>query len=101
MVLEIATLIIKDGKTKAFEADFKKAEKYISSIDGHIEHSLQKCMEQENKYVFLVKWETLEAHTIGFRKSEIYQEWKNLLHHYYEPFPTVEHYQMVDQSFDP
>ena len=98
MVLEIATLIIKEGQNEKFESDFKKAEQYISSIEGHIEHGLQKCMEQENKYVFLVKWESLEAHTIGFRQSDVYQKWKSLLHHYYEPFPTVEHYQIVDLS---
>lgn len=39
-----------------------------------------------------MKWETIEDHEIGFRKSEEYQKWKKLLHHFYEPFPTVEHY---------
>lgn len=40
----------------------------------------------------MVNWETIEDHEVGFRKSDKYQEWKKLLHHFYEPFPTVEHY---------
>ena len=43
--------------------------------------------------ILLVQWETLEAHTEGFRKSEKYCRWKELLHHFYDPFPIVEHYQ--------
>jgi heme-degrading monooxygenase HmoA len=58
-------------------------------------HSLQKCIEQDNKYILLVNWEHIEDHTIGFRQSAVYQQWKELLHHYYDPFPVVEHYEMV------
>ncbi len=49
-------------------------------------------MEEEDKYLLLVNWKTIEDHEIGFRKSAEYEEWKNVLHHFYEPFPTVEHY---------
>ncbi len=49
-------------------------------------------METPNRYLLLVEWETLEAHTIGFRRSPRYQEWRALLHHFYAPFPTVEHF---------
>jgi len=48
-----------------------------------------------NRYILLVNWERLEDHTEGFRGSEEYQEWKKLLHHFYDPFPTVEHYESV------
>ena len=92
MILEVATLQIKVGLSEAFEANFKKAEKIISSMNGYISHQLKKCIEQDDKYILLVNWETIEDHEIGFRKSEEYQEWKALLHHFYDPFPTVEHY---------
>ena len=46
--------------------------------------------------MLLVRWRRLEDHTEGFRKSAEYQEWKRLLHHFYDPFPTVEHYRLVD-----
>lgn len=95
MILEVAILDIKDGMFNEFETAFKQAAKIISSIPGYISHELQKCIEVQNRYILLVRWETLEAHTVGFRKSAEYQQWKQLLHHFYEPFPVVEHYYSV------
>ncbi len=95
MILELAILYIKDEQVNQFENDFDKAGIYISSIKGYGGHTLQKCIEQKNKYILLVNWETLYAHTIGFRESSQYREWKKFLHHYYDPFPIVEHYETV------
>ncbi len=95
MVLEVAILIVIAGEEKNFETDFKLAGKYISSIEGYIGHTLKRCLEQQNKYILLVDWQTLESHTIGFLQSPQYPEWKNLLHHYYDPFPSVEHYNTI------
>ncbi len=92
MILEVAILHIKKGFSKGFEANFEKAEKIISSMKGYISHQLKKCIEEEDKYILLVNWETIEDHEIGFRKSDEYQDWRALLHNFYEPFPTVEHY---------
>ena len=97
MILEIATLDIKTGQNKAFEAAFSEAQKIISSMPGYISHELQKCLEKPNRYVLLVKWATLEDHTEGFRKSAEYQNWRALLHHFYDQFPTVEHFNLVDK----
>ncbi len=95
MILELAILQVLPGKEKAFEADFEIAGQYISSVKGYIRHSLRRCLEQPGKYILLVDWETLEDHTVGFRQSEPYQHWRNLLQAYYEPFPTVEHYETL------
>jgi len=92
MILEVATLNIKKSLSAEFEVNFKKAEKIIASMKGYISHQLKKCIEQNDKYILLVNWETIEDHEIGFRKSEEYQEWRALLHHFYDPFPKVEHY---------
>ena len=92
MILEVAILNVKAGLTKEFESSFKVAEKYIASVKGYISHDLKKCIEDKNKYILLVNWQTLEDHEVRFRKSDEYQEWKALLHHFYEPFPRVEHY---------
>ena len=92
MILEVAVLNIKDGLSPEFEKTFEKAQLIIASMKGYITHQLKKCIEKQNKYILLVEWETLEDHEIGFRKSEKYQEWKSLLHHFYDPFPTVQHY---------
>lgn len=96
MVLEVATLNVKAGLSADFEKAFKEAQKIISSMDGYISHQLKKCIEEVDKYILLVKWETLESHTEGFRGSAEYQDWKKLLHHFYEPFPIVEHYVAVE-----
>lgn len=98
MILEAAFLYVKPTLATQFEIDFKTASQYISSIEGYIKHSLQKCLEEENKYLLLVEWETLEAHTVGFRESEVYKKWKNMLHNYYEPFPIVEHFKTVFEN---
>jgi heme-degrading monooxygenase HmoA len=95
MILEVAILNIIPSKSDSFVTEFRKAEKIISRMKGYISHELQHCLENEFQYILLVKWETLEDHTVGFRQSEQYQEWKQLLHHFYEPFPVVEHYQMI------
>ena len=95
MITEIALLYIRIGESEKFEVAFVEAQKIISSMHGYIEHELQKCMEAENKYLLIVRWQRLEDHTEGFRKSIKYSEWKNLLHHFYNPFPVVEHYKQV------
>lgn len=98
MILEVAILNVKEGREKEFERDFLLAGQYISAIKGYIRHSLRKCLEQDNKYILLVDWESLEAHTVGFRQSAQYLEWKRLLHAYYDPFPVVEHYELLIEN---
>ena len=95
MILEVVVLNIIPGQEKEFEAAFAKASPIISSMGGYLWHQLQHCLEAENRYLLLVQWETLEAHTLGFRGSAEYQEWRKLLHPFYDPFPTVEHYEVV------
>jgi heme-degrading monooxygenase HmoA len=96
MILEVAMLNIKPNLETEFETAFRQASKIISSMKGYLEHELQKCLEQPDKYLLLVKWETLEDHTVGFRGSAQYQEWRALLHHFYDPFPVVEHFEKVE-----
>jgi heme-degrading monooxygenase HmoA len=95
MILEVATLDVKPGKEQNFEEIFVEAQKILSSMDGYISHQLQKYIEKNNRYILLVNWETIEAHTVGFRGSAQYQQWRTLLHHFYDPFPIVEHYTAV------
>lgn len=94
-ILEVAILEVKPGQNEAFEADFEQAQAIIASMEGYLSHQLKRCVEARSRYILLVNWRSLEDHTQGFRSSEAYQEWKALLHHYYDPFPTVEHYEPV------
>ena len=95
MILEVAILNVKAGEEADFEATFAKAQSIIMGMNGYVSHQLQRCLENPSKYVLLVNWETLEDHTIGFRESQPYTLWKELLHGFYDPFPTVEHYQLL------
>jgi heme-degrading monooxygenase HmoA len=93
MILEVALLNVRPGAEVEFEMAFQQASPIISSMPGFVSHQLQRCIEVPNRYILLVNWESLDAHTVGFRGSPEYQTWKRLLHHFYDPFPTVEHYQ--------
>lgn len=95
MILEVAILNIKQGLSDQFEQSFRKASAIISSMNGYVEHQLQKCVESPDRYILLVKWQSIDDHEIGFRQSDQYQQWKSMLHHYYDPFPVVEHYTEV------
>jgi len=95
MILEVAILDIKPGSGEEFEVAFKRASSIIASTSGYVSHELQRCIENTNRYILLVRWQKLADHTIGFRESPKYQEWKSLLHHFYSPFPIVEHYESV------
>lgn len=98
MILEVAILDVKPELVGEFETAFKTASPIIASMPGHLSHELQRCIETPNRYILLVRWQRLEDHTIGFRQSAEYQQWRSLLHHFYDPFPTVEHYEIVMHS---
>ncbi|MBY8292408.1 antibiotic biosynthesis monooxygenase [Vibrio fluvialis] len=95
MILEVAILDVKPEQEAQFEQSFAKAQQIIASMAGYVSHQLQRCLENPSRYILLVNWQTLEAHTEGFRQSAEYQQWRALLHHFYDPFPMVEHYQRV------
>jgi heme-degrading monooxygenase HmoA len=97
MILEVAILDIKPGLNGEFEAAFQVVKQIIIAVPGCISHELQRCLEKRERYIILVRWQTLEDHTIGFRQSAEYQEWRALLHHFYDPFPIVEHYEIVTE----
>ncbi len=98
MILEVAVLDIKAGQEQAFEAAFELARPILAGTHGHLGHQLQRCLEHRSRYLLLVHWERLEDHTQGFRDAPEYQRWKALLHHFYQPFPEVEHYISVVDS---
>lgn len=94
MVLEIATIDIKPGTNADFERHLELAQSVISRSPGYLGHQFQHCMEQSNRYVLLIRWETLEAHTVGFRTSDLFTEWRGLIGPYFESPPAVQHFQL-------
>jgi len=97
LILELAVLDVKPGQAREFERAFGQAQRIIGAPPGYLSHELRRCLEKQNRYLLLVHWRTLEDHTEGFRRSDAYQEWRRLLHHFYDPFPTVEHYEAVQE----
>lgn len=95
MILEQAVLSVIPGREAEFETAFAEARQIIATQPGFLGLSLSRCLERGSGYLLLVQWETLEDHTEGFRGSAGYQDWRALLHHFYDPFPVVEHYEAV------
>ena len=86
---------MKPGEEADFEAAFARAQALIASMPGFESLQLLRCIERPNRYLLLVEWARIEDHTNGFRGSAEYEEWRRLLHHFYDPFPTVEHFALV------
>jgi heme-degrading monooxygenase HmoA len=101
MIREHAVLEVLPGREDDFEASFAQAKSLIADSPGFGGVTLDRCVEQPNRYLLLVEWETVEAHTEGFRGSERYGPWRELLHHFYEPFPVVEHHSTVASVLSP
>jgi heme-degrading monooxygenase HmoA len=93
--LEHAVLDVIAGEQQRFESAFADARAIIALMPGFRSLQLERCLETPSRYLLLVEWERLEDHTEGFRGSDEYQRWKALLHHFYSPFPVVEHYENV------
>lgn len=98
VILEHALLPVKPGEEVAFETAFARAKPIIMGMPGFQRLALSRCIEQPSTYLLLVEWRRLEDHTEGFRGSPQYQEWRQLLHHFYDPFPSVEHFEQVHHA---
>ncbi|MFF0294018.1 antibiotic biosynthesis monooxygenase family protein [Kitasatospora sp. NPDC004615] len=94
MILESALLDVRPGQENDFLAAFVQARPLIAAQRGFRSLELRRCLDggRTSRFLLQVEWETLEDHTEGFRRSPEYERWRELLHHYYDPFPTVEHY---------
>ena len=95
MIVEHALLPVRPDQETQFEAAFAEARAIIASMPGFRRLTLSRCIERDHVYLLLVEWERLEDHTQGFRGSAAYKEWRRLLHHFYDPFPVVEHFTPV------
>jgi heme-degrading monooxygenase HmoA len=95
MITEHVELPVIPGREDEYEAAFAKARPLIAASPGFHGLTLSRCIERPNSYLLLVQWDSLEDHMVGFRESPAYQEWRALLHHFYDPFPVVEHFAEV------
>jgi heme-degrading monooxygenase HmoA len=95
MITEHAVLPVIAGREDEFMAAMEEAKAIIAASPGFVSLSVERCLEQPDRFLLLVHWETLEDHTEGFRGSAGYDDWRARLHHFYDPFPVVEHFEAV------
>lgn len=93
MILELANITITPGNQQAFENALGKAQDILKQSDGYVSHEFKKCLEEETQYILLITWESLEAHTESFRKSELFKEWRALIGGFFAEVPEVLHYE--------
>lgn len=97
-VLEHAVLQIVPGREEEFEAALVGALPLVAGSPGCRRARVARCMETPGRYLLLIEWESREAHTEGFRSSPAYEEWRGLVHHFWDPRPTVEHFTVVARA---
>lgn len=99
MILEIAQIDVKPGMEPDFEAGVAKAAPLFQRAKGCHGLELQRSIEKPSRYRLFVRWNTLEDHTVAFRGSEEFQEWRRLVGHCFERPPEVEHTQRTFKGF--
>ncbi|MGI4983425.1 MAG: antibiotic biosynthesis monooxygenase family protein [Janthinobacterium lividum] len=95
MILELATFHIRPGQQAGFETAFTFAARILASMEGYIDHELQRCIEADSRYRLFVHWERVEDHTVGFRQSSRFLEWRALLQTFFAMTPDAEHYRLI------
>lgn len=92
MILEHALLSVHPDTQTAFEAALHEAAPLIAASPGFLGMEVRPSIEVPGRYLLLVRWASVADHEQGFRSSDRYQRWRALLHHFYDPFPSVEHF---------
>jgi heme-degrading monooxygenase HmoA len=95
MIIEIAQLTIRPGSERQFEAVFPAAIEVLGGSKGYLSHDLRRSMETPNRYALIVQWQTLEDHTVGFRGSPAFTQWRGYIGPYLESAPVVEHFRSI------
>ncbi len=95
MITEHAVLEVIAGQEDAFVEAMEAAKALIAASPGFVSLRVERCVERPRCFLLLVEWERLEDHTEGFRGSAAYEDWRAALHHFYDPFPVVEHFETV------
>ena len=91
MITEIAQIEVKPGLEAEFEAAVKKATPIFQRSKGCRGMELRRSVERPSRYRVMIRWETLDNHTVDFRGSPLFQEWRALVGPYFASPPEVEH----------
>lgn len=99
MILELADIRIQPGKQAEFDAAIRRGvEQVISQAKGFCGYKINKGVESPERYLLMIFWETLENHTVDFRQSPAFQEWRAIVGPYFAAPPSVEHFTLLAKS---
>lgn len=99
MILELADIRIQPGQQGAFDEAIQRGlDTVIAKAAGYVGHQVHKGIESPERYVLMITWETLEAHTVGFRGSPAFAEWRAIVGPFFAQPPVVEHLELVTRS---
>ncbi len=95
MIVEFAVLAVRPGSEPQFEAVFPTAIKVLGGSQGYLSHELRRSVEMPNRYALIVQWRSLEDHTVGFRGSPAFTQWRAHIGPFLESPPVVEHFREI------
>ena len=99
MILELADLRIHPAQNDAFEAAIERGlREVISKARGFQGHKVNRCIENPQRYILQIFWETLENHTVDFRQSDAFVQWRSIVGPFFAEAPVVEHFTLVTKS---
>lgn len=99
MILELADLRIQPGKQADFDIAIQRGiDQVISKAKGFNGYKINRGIESPERYVLMIFWETLENHTVDFRESPAFQEWRSIVGSYFTSPPVVEHFNLLNKS---
>lgn len=99
MILELAEIRIQPGKQAEFDAAIQKGlQQVIQQAKGYRSHQVHKGIESPERYVLTIVWEALENHTVDFRESPAFQQWRAIVGPFFAVPPNVEHFNLLTES---
>jgi heme-degrading monooxygenase HmoA len=99
MILELADIRVHPGQQAAFEAALARgAESVVAQAQGYLGHTVHRGIESPERFLLQIRWETLEDHTVGFRGSPAFAEWRSIVGPFFACPPVVEHFDLVPSS---
>lgn len=99
MILELADFRIQPGKQADFDIAIQRGiDQVISKAKGFNGYKINRGIESPERYILMIFWETLENHTVDFRESPAFQEWRSIVGSYFASPPVVEHFNLLNKS---
>mgnify|MGYP006268651779 FL=1 len=95
MVIETAYMEIIEGKEQEFEIALEEAKKVLAQAKGFNDIYVHRGIERPNVYMLALQWDTVEDHTIGFRESDLFTQWRALIGSFFANPPAVEHWDLI------